>query len=184
MSFTPIEDLIEWWTWDDTIETLRRHWPSSVGRAALAVARGELGRGEYGGNNKGSDIDRYRGGQGGSGAWCAAFVSYCLEQGARNAGAREYVKRSHGARRLFRRCIAAGTRVDIDRIQEGDIVCWKRGPDDSWKGHIGIVSDAKRDNGKTVAWSYIAGNEGPYPARVMEHVGHTRRLVGFARLPI
>jgi hypothetical protein len=165
--------------------TLRLHPPtaspalrlSQIGLAALDVARQEIGHGEVGRNNAGPDLDRYRAG-GPGGPWCAAFVSHCLEQGARQIGATLPLRRSHGARTLFARCVAAGERVEDPR--PGDVVLWSRGAANSWTGHVGIVSRVENRG----FWS-VEGNRGAFPSRVREY-GHEcgeANLIGFARLP-
>lgn len=171
-----LEKIINWWTSDDVKRMLLRMQPS-LGAAALVIATAELGSGEFGGNNRGPDVERYRAGVGGSGSWCAAFVYYCLEQ----AGKVPF-KRTHGARKLFRRAVAAGMLVEEQDLLRGDLVLWGRGT--GWQGHIGIVSDVVRNrSGKVLNWSYIAGNEGRYPSMVRLYRGKGRsRPVGFARI--
>jgi hypothetical protein len=151
---------------------------SRYAQAVLAVAITQIGRGEHGANNTGPDLDRYRNG-GPGGAWCAAFVSWCLEQAVRSAGAvMSPVKRSHGAKRLFANVVVAGARVE--EPAPGDIVCWHRGAKNAATGHVGIVSRVEGN-----AFYSIEGNRGGYPSRVREY-GHEvgeALLLGFARLP-
>lgn len=187
-AFAPLIQFIDWFTTKPDERDIRKRTPSPLGLAALEVAKREIGNGEEGGNNRGPHLDRYRGGKGDKGAWCAAFVFHCILTASRGRGRPVPVKRTHGARKLFRRCVAAGWLVEYQDIQPGDVVCWSRGnphkPEDKWKGHIGMVSEVIRDQqGVVVGFEYIAGNEGPVPAKVAEHEGHRRRLVGFARLP-
>jgi hypothetical protein len=181
-AFAPITRFIAWLTTDPGWAMLRSLSPSPLGVAALAVAREEIGKGESGGNNQGPDLDRYRGG-GKGGAWCAAFVFFCLLTACERRGRLPPVKRSHGARQLFRRIVAAGMLVRHRDIRPGDVVLWARGAEGSWTGHIGIVSEVERDDAGTVTiWQYVAGNEGSYPALVRERAGRSRRLIGFARV--
>lgn len=175
--------LVDWWTTTTAMRQLQRGKHSFVGLAALNMAMSELGNGEEGGNNRGAHLERYRGNRGPRGPWCAAFVFWCIWAATRKLGRKCPVKRSHSAKRLFRRCVEAGQLVELDDILPGDVVCWHRGPRGSWKGHIGIVHEVERHNRTVVRWDYTAGNEGPYPAKVAVHEGHRRRLVGFARLP-
>ena len=175
--------LLSWWSGNSARLELMRSRASQYGLMALDTARREIGRGEFGGNNSGPDVRRYRQGFGGSGPWCAAFVCWCIEQSSARLSRRVPVKRTHGARRLFRRVCAAGCKVGKDEVEPGDIVLWSRGKK-AWQGHVGIVSAVERTReGRVTAWRYIAGNEGRYPAVVNEFAGKEKRLVGFARLP-
>ena len=180
----PITSIIDWWTMSDTARFWMRLRPSMLGLAALEFARGEIGNGETTGNNRGEHIDVYRGEIGGHGAWCAAFVSWCLVEASKKTRINLGLKPSNGARKLFRRAVKRGMLVCIDDIKPGDIVLWSRGktPATRWQAHIGIVSEVERDDDKVLSWRYIAGNEGRFPAKVHEHKGHSRRLVGFARV--
>ena len=148
--------------------------PSPAHRSLLAVAKGEIGKGESGANNSGAAVAKYRNGGKGKGPWCAAFVSWCIE----HSDVAGKVKRSHGAKRLFRRVVRAGAFTDDDPLP-GDIVCWHRGKKGSWKGHIGIVS---RVEGSTF-WA-IEGNRGRFPSKVAEyrHELDEAMLIGFARV--
>lgn len=181
--YAPISRLVAWLTRNrEMAAALVRAW-SPLGTRALQVALREVGHGEHGGNNKGPDVSRYRGRLGGRGAWCAAFVVYCFEVASGAQGKPCPIKRTHGARKLYRRCVAAGWRVEFDDIQPGDVVLWARGDEGSWMGHIGIVGDVMRDSyGDIKSWRYVAGNEGKYPAVVRVSQGHSRRLIGFARV--
>lgn len=157
---------------------------SRAGMLALDFARCEIGRGEFGGNNRGPDVERYRAGHGGNGAWCAAFVCWCIERAYVSLGRTCPIKRTHGARKLYKRVVEAGHAVTRQELEPGDIVLWSRGQP-AWQGHVGIVSGVSRNRaGKVIGWSYIAGNEGRYPAVVREFRGKEKNLVGFARLPI
>lgn len=174
-----------WWAlWREAIGLLPpvQSWPpppSSYGEAVLAVAIAELGKGEQGGNNIGPDLDRYR--QGGpGGAWCAAFVAYCLEVGAVHRKMECPVRRSHNAKRLYANVLKGGG-VRVERPAARDIVLWHRGADGARTGHIGIVS--RVDSG-SLFWS-IEGNKGLYPSKVREypHECGEALLLGFCRLP-
>ena len=78
---------------------------SALRERALEIALFEVGNGESQGNNRGPDVDRYRiggrvGGAGGSGAWCAAFVSYCYRRAAAELSVSLPFETSSGARRV------------------------------------------------------------------------------------
>lgn len=147
---------------------------SELGLAALAVARLELGNGEAGANNVGPHVDRYRTGldgeRGPGGAWCAAFVSYCLEIGSRKLGRPCPVVRSHRAKTLFARCVKVGRLVDVPL--PGDIACFHRGAENAPTGHIAIVSRGLHQstgvNVPAATYHTIDGNKGRYPAPVSE----------------
>lgn len=165
-------------------KTLAEAPPSStIGRVALEVAQGEIGRGEQGANNEGADLVRYRKG-GPGGAWCAALISWCLEE----AGARieqPAPRRSHSAKTLFANCLKVGTRVESPA--PGDIVLWHRGAANARTGHVGIVWRVEDGS----FWS-IEGNKGggrlksglfvPSKVRIFQHEIGEALLLGFCRL--
>jgi hypothetical protein len=174
---------MNWWPWypyhlaSKQPAVLAPPPPSLLGEAALKVAIAELGRGEVGKNNEGPDIDRYRRG-GSGGPWCAAFVSYCLEEGAKAGGFTWTVPRSHNAKRLFANCLKHGTKVA--RPMARDLVLWHRGAAGARTGHIGIVS---RVDGSS--FRSVEGNRGGFPSKVREYeheIGEAL-LLGFCRLP-
>ncbi len=178
----PITRLVDIFTRDKMWSDLKRLVPSPLGLAALVMARREVQRKarEYGGNNRGTDIDRYNGGPGGpERAWCAKFIYSMILWAAEEQERKCPIERTHGARALFRRIVRVGWRVKREDVQEGDFVLWARGPQSSWKAHAGIVSKVDGDR-----WWAICGNEGPYPAQVREtEKTDSKRLIGFARLP-
>ncbi len=183
--FAPITRAIDWFSTDDAWRYIRRHMPSGLGLAALAVAHSEIGKGEAGKNNSGADVERYRAGFGGNGPWCAAFIYFDIDEASSARKETNPIQRTHSARRLFGRVAKAGWLVNAQMVQPGDIVLWARGGKDSGKGHIGIVSQVEHDrDGRVLHWWYIAGNEGTFPALVQSHRGDKRkRRIGFARLP-
>lgn len=148
----------------------------SLPDAVLVMARSQLGLGEEGGDNKGPEVDKYRHGKT-RGAWCAYFVSWCIEQACEKLVRPMPIKPSGSARVLFRRIAEAGTSVSVPLT--GAVACWSRGAGNTWKGHIGLVS---RVDGNQF-WS-IEGNRGRYPSKVREYnheVGEAK-LLGFAIL--
>jgi hypothetical protein len=153
---------------------------------AICAARKELGHGESEGNNLGPDVVRYRGGQGGSGSWCAAFVSYAYEQAAEQIALRMPFERSHGARQLTRRIAAVGRWLDLDVEvpQPGDVICWPRGL--AWQGHVEIVDEHCADDPRGDVLITIGGNRGSFPSLVRRYDyprGVWRSpIVGVARL--
>lgn len=155
--------------------------PSRFGMAALDVARRELGQGESRHDNDGADVRRFAKMDRSPGNWCAAFVSYCLEEGATHGLGRPLpLERSHGARQLWKRCGKAG--AFVAHPLPGDVVCWWRVSLTDWRGHVGLVS--RVEDGGHAFWS-IEGNKGRFPSRVREF-GHElgeHQLLGFARLP-
>jgi len=132
--------------------------------AALDIARREIGHGEEGGNNSGQFVAKYHrieddGDDDDDGSWCAAFVSYCFEEGAKTLGIEMPFKRSGGAKKLFGNIAVSGKTVEDPK--PGDVVCWDRGTPGSWQGHIGIVESSADGVLHT-----IEGNVGAYPAKV------------------
>lgn len=163
---------------------------STWGEFAVVSANLTLGWGEEEKNNAGVDLDTLRRCRHKNHAWCAAAASYWIEEGyaqlnfskpwkALSRKEREEcpIKRSHGARRLWRRVSKAGKIVDVPL--PGDLVLWERGQ--GWQGHIGIVSEVGRDGD---FWSF-EGNKGRYPSKVRayHHEIGEPGLIGFARLP-
>ena len=148
-----------------------------IGRLALQIAIEEmrLSAGEMGKNNSGPWVHKYTGGK--DAAWCAWFVSWCIERACEMVSVPLPIKATGWARGLYRRARRAGEAVECP--EPGDLVCWGRG---RVGGHIGIVS-AVADGGR-IFWS-IEGNRGSFPARVDEfkHALGEDRLMGFARLP-
>lgn len=184
LAFAPITRIVDWFTTDRVWRDVWHDRPSRLGLAVLDAIRSQEGIGEIGGNNAGPHVEKYRGKRKGKGPWCAALVSWCIATACSVLAIVLPLDLSNGARRLFRNAVAAGWRVAYDDVQPGDLVLWARGPEGSWKAHIGVVDSVERDTeGKVVSWLYWAGNEGKYPARVALRAGHRKRLIGFARLP-
>ena len=166
---------------EDQIEGVSCH---PILKHALLVASDDVGKGEEGGNNSGPYVEgllglQWDGNNDDDGAWCAAFVSSCLEQGAKKAGLDVPVKLSFGAKALFN-----SMEVKSNRPEVGDVVCWDRGPlnedgSKSWKGHVGLVERVDGD-----LFFTIEGNVGSFPSKVrrfqysLENEG---RLEGFGR---
>lgn len=151
----------------------------NLGQAALLIARSEIGHGEHGANNMGFHINKYRVGASprGGGAWCATFVSWCLEQGWHGMGNTSAcpVLRSNGAAQLVARCERYGRRVDFKDMQPGDVLLWKR----TGGNHVNLCYNLFDKEFTT-----IDGNKGRFPALVKEvtHTGH-RSLIKVIRLP-
>ena len=154
--------------------------PSNFGIFVLTVAQELIGRGETAGNNRGEFIDTVFGQKNATGPWCAAFISHCMRTAEKNFAVSCSAKTSVGAKRLFRRVLAVGTKVKVP--QPGDLVCWHRGKPGAATGHIGICEDYDPSTGEFVT---IEGNKGPYPARVKrwKHDITEPSLLGFARFP-
>jgi hypothetical protein len=157
-----------------------------VSRYALEVARvaeAQVGIKEVGGNNLGRDIDMYRtdrqGRMGPGGAWCAALVSWDLEEAAENLGQPCPVKRSHNAKKLFLNASKVG--MNVERPSRGCLALWHRGIDGARTGHIAVVTQATR----LPKFTCVEGNKGPFPAPVdyFDHVLGEHNLLGFVRLP-
>ncbi len=152
--------------------------------AALDVARREIGHGEEGGNNSGQFVARYHridddGDDDDDGSWCAAFVSYCFEEGAKALGIEMPFDRSGGAKRLYRNIGEAGS-FPSDPAP-GDVICWDRGRRGSWKGHLALIERVSEGIVYT-----IEGNVGSYPSKVrrfMHDLSRESRIEGFGRPP-
>ncbi len=183
--FGPLIAITDWLTTSETWRRVHRLRGSQMGMDALALGKTHRGRGEEGANNQGNFLYWLRGGKDG-GPWCAAWIYTIILIAYKARGRPAPFKRTHSARKLFRRIVEVGMLVNLKDLHSGDFVLWARGGRDSGKGHIGIVDDVvrDRDTGNVVGWTYWAGNEGSFPAVVAPHTGtHRKRRIGFARLP-
>jgi len=147
-------------------------------RKALEIAISEIGNGEKGANNSGDDVIRYRYGVDTKDAWCASFVSYCFKEASKDLKINLPFQISSGAKKLFKNISTAGFTTDYPLA--GDVICWHRGKQGSWQGHIGFVEKVSHDG----LIHTIEGNVGNYPAKVARFVHDIQyeRLVGFASL--
>lgn len=155
---------------------------SALAVKAFEIALRELGLGEEGSNNKGPAVLKYRRGHDTTGAWCAAFISWCFEEAAIELGLTLEWKRSNGAKRLFKNLKRYGITVDwkdTGNLLPGDVICWNRGKEGSWKGHIGIIF--KIEDGLV---SVVEGNVGKFPAKVkiFKHDLSYERVYGVVRV--
>ena len=161
--------------------------PSGLGVAALAVAVASLGLGEEHANNAGAFVAKLHGRTFDEddpddplGNWCASFAWTVISEASADLGVVCPVKRTGGAKRLYRRAGEAGAFVDTPA--PGDLVCWHRGDPTSWTGHIGIVETF---DGETM--TTIEGNRGRFPSVVSRFTYSSpwkgRRFLGLARLP-
>jgi len=163
----------------------------ALSRAVLEIASGEIGEGETESDNRGEAITRYRGGVDSSGAWCAAFVGWCIEQACEKLGAGCVIPqpRTFGAKKLFRQIAKVGKVIPLNKLRPGDIVCLHRGKE-LWMGHIVIVRGVHTPLVHTVRTSgvvtTIEGNVGAFPAKVRtlrRDLAH-ERVLGAVRLPV
>ena len=129
--------------------------------AHLDTALTYVGVTESGGKNTGVEIDRFLAsvGLGGGYAWCAAFVSYCLEV-AQPSPASPAVRSA-----LARHFKVPGYAIDIRtavasnmKYQQGWIVGWKRGH--TIFGHVGFIIEGQGANMITVEGNTSPGNRG------------------------
>ncbi len=158
--------------------------PSTFGLLVLDYTKKEIGKGETIGNNQGPDLTRYRGGKKLKTSWCAALIFAMMLKAAKHQNITLFMKRTHGARKLFRKAVQNGGLVQLPNIAPGDLVLWNRGSEGSWKAHIGIVSRVERGSDNKVSeFHYVAGNEGSFPSVVQEFAGINKpRRFGFARM--
>lgn len=133
----------------------------------LEVALNELGKGEFGGNNWGPDVFKYRKHDGTGkpvrirGNWCASFISYCFRVAANATGTKLPFKTSRGAKRLGKNLKKAGW-VKVDKPEPGAIIIWDRGVL-KWQGHIGICTDYVEEHSVLV---WVDGNGRGRPSKV------------------
>jgi len=206
-----IRQLVEHWqelhalTVDGKFGPKTRAWadtpprePSRLGLEALEIAIESLGLGEEHANNAGAYVARLHGRtfnedepEDSLGAWCASFVWSAIAEAAARLEVVCPVKRTGGAKRLYRRAGEAGSFVEVPA--PGDLICWHRGDPTSWTGHVGIVEswtgpsdpdDPGFDSGELTC---IEGNRGRFPAVVSRFTysnpWRNRRFLGLARLP-
>ncbi len=143
----------------------RPHIGKLIERAAVKVARSEIGNGESVKNNAGPDVERYGAiaGLKTGGSWCAIAVSYCFAMAVASVdGARLGFKLSRGAKRLTKNIGKHGAFITEPHV--GAVICWHRGPNGeiSWRGHVGIVLWVSKDGESIRVWE---GNKGPFPAK-------------------
>lgn len=138
--------------------------------AVLIIAANELGHGEEGRNNRGFHLNKFRRGRKilGSGAWCADFVCWCIEEAWCGIGKK--IKhlpfdRTPSASGLAARLTKGklGRLVPFEQVQPGDIMLWEN----RVSKHINICYSVAHDcEGKLVYLQTIDGNKGPFPATV------------------
>lgn len=158
---------------------------STLGRAALATAIGELnaGAGEVGGNNRGPWVKKYLApaGLGEGEEWCASFVSWCFLQacgGDKHAMPCGYCP---GARNLLKEFKAKGWTSPPGSGYEpkpGDVVVWWREQLSGWKGHVGLVYQCKDGMLYT-----IEGNKSPNVQGFSYVFTRMERLLGYGHVP-
>ncbi|MFA5169007.1 MAG: CHAP domain-containing protein [Candidatus Omnitrophota bacterium] len=133
----------------------------------VSVAKNEIGHGETERDNAGPDVRRYLRGEEGK-PWCAAFVSWCLNQ--TRTDAMPYFLRA-------RSFLWIGEMVD--NPCSGDLIVLWRGNQNDKTGHVGIIESVE---GNTI--TTIEGNVGVFPAKVKRVVyqGKPKKLLGYVRL--
>lgn len=158
----------------DPPDVLSEDEPSLLAIEWIRAAREEIGRGEAGGNNRGTDVDRYRFGRT-RGAWCAWFLSWTLTEACARLQRPVPIQVTGGAKRLYRRVGRQGRFVALP--ETGAVACWDRGARGSWAGHVGLVVRVEGPSFQT-----IEGNRGSYPSlvRAYDHEVGEGRLLGFA----
>lgn len=141
----------------------------------------EIGKGEEGANNSGAVVHKYFSGHRDE-PWCAAFVSWCARRAAARCHGKVPFVQSTSAKRLFRNILKTHGALLVKEPLRGDIICWHRGKDGSWQGHIGIVASVGEDG----LVRCVEGNVGKFPARVaiITHDLSHERVVGIARLTL
>ncbi|WP_372622564.1 peptidoglycan-binding protein [Falsiroseomonas sp.] len=158
----------------------------ALAEAALAVARTQIGVTETPpGSNRGPEVERYLAsvGLGGGFAWCAAFVHWCGEEGAKQAGLANRVPRTAGVLEMWRRaqrdglpCVTAEAAREQPGLVTAGMVFIMRFS--ATTGHTGFVE--ARDSGRLVT---IEGNSNDSGSREGTGVFRlTRRTLGMPQL--
>ncbi len=157
---------------------------STLGRAALAAAIGELkaGAGEIGGNNSGPYVKKYLmpAGLPEGNPWCASFVSWCYLQAV--SGNKHVMPFAYcpGARNLLEEFKAKGWAYAPNsgyQPQPGDIVVWWREKLSGWLGHVGFVHQVKDGMLYT-----IEGNKSPNVQGFSYVFSRIDKLLGFGHV--
>lgn len=158
---------------------------STVGRAALAAAIGELKAGacEVGGNNCGPWVKKYLAPAGGAegDSWCTGFVSWCFLQGCDGRQASMPFDYTLGARNLlaqFKRHGWANPPGSGYVPQPGDSVVWWRVSLQGWLGHAGLVHSVLDGMLYT-----IEGNRSPRVQGFSYVLSRMDQLLGFGHVP-
>lgn len=148
---------------------------NKLGLAAINIARAEMKAGarEIGGNNKGRFVAKYLSPAGlhPPQAWCAAFVSWCLQQARRKLEVGPALPYMVSARNLFLAARAAG--LALTEPEPGCLIFWKRAL--PWQGHVGFVTAVEDGSIET-----IEGNRGPRVQTYRYQLRALTRLLGFS----
>jgi hypothetical protein len=153
---------------------------SQRGRAALAVAIGELqaGASEVGGDNRGPFVRKYLNGIADEGnSWCAGFVSFCFSQNPAGMPFPYTV----GARDILKKFRDKGWTHEPQSgyaPKPGDIVVWWRVKLDGWQGHVGLVHQLRDGMLYT-----IEGNKSPRVQGFSYVFSRMDKLLGFGEVP-
>ena len=153
---------------------------SETGRAALAVASGEmrLGACEIGGNNRGPWVRKYLNNIVPEPApWCAAFVSWCFSQIPQGMP----LSYTLGARDILRQMKNKGWTFEPGSGYEptpGDLVFWWRVRLSGWQGHVGFVHQV-RDG---ILYT-LEGNKSPRVQGFTYVLSRMDQLLGFGHVP-
>jgi hypothetical protein len=158
---------------------------STVGRAALEIAIGELkaGAAEMGGNNAGPYVRKYLqpAGLPEGNSWCASFVSWCYLQASDGDASRMPFAYCPGARALlaeFRNKRWAHAPNESYQPEPGDPVFWWRVNLNGWQGHVGLVHQVKDGMLYT-----IEGNRSPRVQGFSYVFSRMGQLLGFGHTP-
>jgi hypothetical protein len=157
---------------------------STIGRAALAAAIGELraGAGELGGNNAGPWVMKYLAPAGldEGNSWCASFVSWCYLHASGGSQAAMPFPYNPGARSLlqeFKKRGWAKAPQSGYQPKPGDIVVWWRVQLAGWQGHVGLVHQVQDGMLYTIEGNRSSRVQG-FSGSSGESVGGFRSLQG------
>ena len=165
--------------------TLPANGGSTLGRAALAAAIGELEANarEIGGNNRGAFVCKYLAPAGidEGNSWCAAFVSWCFMQASGGSKATMPFAYTPSARILlaeFKQRGWAPASGSGYLPLPGDIVVWWRVSLAGWQGHTGLVHSVQDGMLYT-----IEGNRSPRVQGFSYVLSRMDKLLGFGHVP-
>ena len=149
---------------------------------SVSILRSWLGRGEIGGNNRGSFVMSLT--HGFVGSWCSALVYTAENEWCERNGILHPIpwrRKVHSARWLLKATAEIGREVPLEDVAVGDSICLARGL--AWQGHYqrcsfvhapGIVSFIDGNVGSYKRTQGRVREEGPVDLRGVKLVGCAR----------
>ncbi|HEX2868734.1 MAG TPA: CHAP domain-containing protein [Ignavibacteriales bacterium] len=124
----------------------------------IKIAQSFVGVKEKTGHNDGPEVEMFLKSVGlGKGyAWCAAFVSYCLDKArVEFPKIRSAIARSFETKESIK---AIDVLLGKKKVKDGSIVVWRKGS--GLQGHTAFVTHWDRDKGETIEGNTSSGASG------------------------